>query len=499
MLPTIHSIEACADTQNLMPSALPPSKKRSLGDAQSETDFVSQPNAKRQKSNQAHRTPSSFWDNLSRQWLTRRALQEFDRRTVWPAASIPPHRTAKEYINLAKLQRFARHGGPGLDDIRGYWEPQASIEFRTAMASSQLNSKKRAETDGDSKTPSKRRRTSAYDPAFEQHLIDHGIYPDGYCDHSDDDDSSEVPRNWEEINARLAQPRRSLSPSRFTRKELLEFRKINKEALSESTVMSKVFPIIAGTPRIPSQENLIFGNLKDLTDGSIVQAQPDLYDGIRPSVLARQTREQLSEYIEPSSNTTAPLLPNFFAEAKGPKGSLDVCERQATYDGAIGARGIHAIRSYINPTTAFDDNAYTIVSTYHPKGALTMFTTHPVKPTNRMHETEYRMTQLGSYAMTGSPDVFRQGATAVRNSRELMREYREQFIKAANAKVLNADDGENGSSTQSLRSQSSNELARPDSETSADEGDNAHNANSVLGAMRPPPTKPSHRRAEKVP
>ena len=96
-------------------------RKRQLSEAGSKSDLSPQPTAKRPKleEHQRHGTPSSFWDNLSRQWLTRRALREFDRRTVWPTAPVPPHRTGQENVNLAKLKRFARHGGPSLSNIRG--------------------------------------------------------------------------------------------------------------------------------------------------------------------------------------------------------------------------------------------------------------------------------------------------------------------------------------------------------------------------------------------
>ena len=57
--------------------------------------------------------------------------------------------------------------------------------------------------------------------------------------------------------------------------------------------MSKAFPIIAGTADIPSQENLLFGNLKHLTDGSIIKAKPDCYGGSRPMDLNKQIREEL--------------------------------------------------------------------------------------------------------------------------------------------------------------------------------------------------------------
>ena len=128
------------------------------------------------------------------------------------------------------------------------------------MTSSQSSSRKRAKTGKESDTSSKTKKSSAYDPAFKQHLIDHGIYPHGY-DYGGDDDSV-YPDNWEEINDRLAQPRPSLSPSRFAREEFRTFEKTNMQALTEDKVMSKVFPIIAGTADIPSQENLPLENSK---------------------------------------------------------------------------------------------------------------------------------------------------------------------------------------------------------------------------------------------
>lgn len=105
----------------LAKASVPHKRKRQRSRVDSEADVSPQPTVKRQKleHHQRYRTPSSFWDNLSRQWLTRRALREFDRRTVWPATPVPPHRTGKENIDVAKVKRFARQGGPNLGDIRG--------------------------------------------------------------------------------------------------------------------------------------------------------------------------------------------------------------------------------------------------------------------------------------------------------------------------------------------------------------------------------------------
>lgn len=360
------------------------------------------------------------------------------------------------------------------------------------MDSSQSGSRKRARTGEGSATSSKSRKTSTYDRIFEQHLIDHGVYPEGYGDGS----NLQEPYNLEEIQARLIRPRASLSPSSFTRQKFLDFKKENQQALTENGVMSGAFRTMAGAVKIPHQENLSFGNLKHLTDGSIVPAQPDFYDGTLPEALSTQIRDELKTFIIPSTNPAAPCLPNFFTEGKGPKGATDVCKLQATYDGALGARAMHQLRSYIDPETAYDNNAYTINSTYHPSGLLTLYTTHPVKSKKANRECEYHMTQLDSYAMTGNPDKFREGASALRNGRELMDAIRKASVAAANAKALNAQSPGFGSSTQSLGTRSSNQPSHVDSETSADELALDHGVDSSTqrvagGTGKKRPTNPS--------
>lgn len=466
-----------------MPSEETPAsrnRKRQLcNKAEPTTDSPPPPTAKRRKLEiqQQYRTPSSFWDNLSRQWLTRRALREFDRRTVWPATPVPPDLTDKENIQVAQLKRFARHGGPILGSIRAYPEPGTATPSHQTMNSSQPDSRKRARTGIEPDTSSKSRRTSAYDPAFKQHLIDHGVYPEGYGGLR----NVQEPHNWEEIQARLAMPRGSLSPSRFGREAFWNFKEKNEDALTENTVTSKVFPIIAGTTNIPSEQNLLFGNLKDLTDGSIAKAKPDFYDGTRPDELHKQIRADLGPYIVPSKKTTAPCLPNFFTEAKESDGSPAVCKLQALYDGALGARGVHELRSYVDGEASYDNNAYTITSTYHGgTGDLTIYSTHPILSNDPQIAVEYRTTQLRGWKMTDAPNTFRQGASALRNARDWAQEQRKAIVAAANekrkdpiatgnGKALNTESSELDSSTHSILSPSTNELVDQESDTSTDE------------------------------
>lgn len=93
------------------------------------------------------RTPPEFYDNLSKLWLTKGTLREFDRRNDLSASSPPsslqsihksfnPHTPVQpkqktlltpspsEFLNhcpsncLEDLKQIARHGGPDLSDLR---------------------------------------------------------------------------------------------------------------------------------------------------------------------------------------------------------------------------------------------------------------------------------------------------------------------------------------------------------------------------------------------
>lgn len=337
------------------------------------------------------------------------------------------------------------------------------------MSESQSGSRSRASFPSASNRSTKpsTRKSSAYDPGFEQHLIDHGIYPEGH-----DDEGLEEPNNSKEIMDKIKQRRPSLSPSRFSRKDFLNFKQLNRDALTEKTVMRTIFPIVAGPADIHHAEDLPFRNLKDLTDGSISKAQPDFYDGSRPSELKKRVREDLGPFIVPSTNKSAPCLPNFFAEGKGPNGSAPIAKRQAVYDGALGARGVNKLQSYVDPELTHDNIAYTITSTYHGgTGTLSLYTTHLTPSRDSELPIEFRMTHLDSFAMTGNLDAFRQGATALRNARDWAKEQRDLLIAKANSKFQLAVPSDLISPAQSFQSQLVDEGVIAGSDTSV--GDRA--------------------------
>ena len=162
------------------------------------------------------------------------------------------------------------------------------------------------------------------------------------------------------------------------------------------------------------------------------------------------------------------MLSNFFLTAKKSDESVAEAKRQACYDGALGARGIHALQSYGRDKPVYDNNAYTITSTYHD-GTLKLYTIHPLKPTRPGSRPEYVMTQLKAFALTSDPETFRQGATAFRNGRDLAKEWRDGFIEAANKRVR-------GISIESQSSISTAVSALVESDTSANktEYENTH-------------------------
>ncbi|EED16134.1 hypothetical protein TSTA_012430 [Talaromyces stipitatus ATCC 10500] len=155
-----------------------------------------------------------------------------------------------------------------------------------------------------------------------------------------------------------------------------------------------------------------FRNLNHLIDGTLVLGNPDRYYGARPEQLNRRIRSELEDQIVLSTQHDLPIAPNFFLAAKGPDGSASVAKRQASYDGALGARRMHSLQEYGKDEPEFDNNAYTISSIYHD-GTLKMF--------------------------TNNPRTFQEGATWYQNGRDWAKEQRDEAIRRANEKVTQND------------------------------------------------------------
>jgi hypothetical protein len=156
---------------------------------------------------------------------------------------------------------------------------------------------------------------------------------------------------------------------------------VDAHALKEKQVVLLVIPIIEG--KISNNKcvwgGILFTNLDYLTDGTLVPSNPDIYYGARPEQLGWRVRDELYGHIIPSTQDDLPIVPNFFLAVKGPDGSGAVVKRQASYDGALGARDMRSTQSYGQDNPMYDNNAYTITSTYND-GTLKIFTSYPAQP-----------------------------------------------------------------------------------------------------------------------
>lgn len=199
---------------------------------------------------------------------------------------------------------------------------------------------------------SKARKSSAYNDNFEQHLIDYNIYPEGY-EHPESRSTPE-PNNSNQTHQDLLASRASLSPSRFPESVFRDFKRKNKTK-SEGSIRRNVIPLIAGDSNTPNESNMQFTNLIPLTDESTVEAVPDYFDGAKASDFHSVVRREL---VIPTKHANVPIIPNFFLEAKGPSGSVSVAEKQACYNGAHGARAMHALQNYKLAESTYDGNAY---------------------------------------------------------------------------------------------------------------------------------------------
>ncbi|CAK7228827.1 hypothetical protein SCUCBS95973_007010 [Sporothrix curviconia] len=270
------------------------------------------------------------------------------------------------------------------------------------------------------------KKSTPYNRDFDLHLSDHSIYPEY---------SSQEP-DLEAIMAALAMPRLSLAPIHFTKDEFKAFRMADARTKDEDDVTANVLPTILGAhdPSQVSARNTVFRNIAPLTDGTIVAAAPDIYYGAHPEELCRPVRNALSAHIIPSTMQDKPLAPNFFVEVKGPNGTAAVATRQARYDGAVGARAMHSLQNYGEKELKYDNQVYTYSSIYHGGfGTLKLFAHHVTASANKGGQPEYHMTHVDTWALTGNVDSFRRGVTAFRNARDLAKQHRDRFIRAANA------------------------------------------------------------------
>ena len=291
-------------------------------------------------------------------------------------------------------------------------------------------------------TQSNLKAASAYTADFEFNLQSAGVY---LATGPPATQKRPLPANMSQLEGILGKSR-SLSPTRYTDEFFQEFQTDNTNAFNETVVRAYILPKITGKNNngIPFQMNVVFNNLQRIhPKKKLVMAKPDWYSGINPSEIGEETLENLGPVVVPSKHLDLPCLPNLFVEVKGPDGLEKVSIRQAGYDAALGARGIHHFRQFIDPRPAslFDSSALTISAVlsggHATTSQLTFFATHCTRPTSALTTApvEYHMTRLKQYNLSDDLGGFQRGFMAFRNVRDWTSRVREDLVRRANNKL----------------------------------------------------------------
>jgi hypothetical protein len=277
-------------------------------------------------------------------------------------------------------------------------------------------------------------------------LVDGGVYPNGY-EYSDGQLPQE-PNNLDEVVQRLSQPQPALSSTVSDRK----FIDKNLGASTQDDVKALVISLFLGDTGSSNtaQKNVLFNNLTSPADSlkeeDLKKAKPDYYYGSRPEQANANVRKTLSRHIVPSSSTNLPIAPNFFIEVRGPKGRLEVAQRQAWYDGVIGARAMHSLLSYNNlKEPIYDNNIYTLSAVYDSKeGEIYIYGHSMAQPNTGETRPKSYTFKLGSWIMKTDKDSYVRGLTALKNAEEWAKEVREAAIKDANKMEFQTVENEEG-------------------------------------------------------
>lgn len=241
------------------------------------------------------------------------------------------------------------------------------------------------------------------------------------------------------------------------------------EARREQNVKTKVLPALLNAMGASegAEDDVPFTHIKPFADNN-TKAVPDYYYGAQPQQLDPTVRGALSGHILPQP--AYPIAPNFFLEAKGPNGSTAVALRQACHDGAIGARAMHSLQTYGQETPVYDNNIYSISSTYHA-GTLKMYGHSAAQPNGPGTQPEYYMHQLKGYSMTSDQETFLKGATAYKNAMDLTKEYRNTAIAHANEIAARPAEDDEELEEEEDRDTDDEESTDDDDEEGADDTD----------------------------
>lgn len=272
----------------------------------------------------------------------------------------------------------------------------------------------------------RRERLSAYDRNLEQHLADHGIH---ICQ-APHLDQGPLPANLNSITTRLDRPVLAVMPGRFSEAEYAKFQAASRQRNPD--IRRTLLPFLVGHATLPRERSLPFDNLEPLTWPINHVPAPAYFEGASPTTLEPRVRDDLAATIVPTKDGDAPVVPNFFIEARGRPAKADEEKRMAGLHGAYGARAMLTLQNFGREETVYDGKAWAFSAVYN-MDVLTLYAHHVEAPEGEGGRPWYHMTRLRTYQLTMGRTRFLEAARALRNIKDLAWANREAFILDANA------------------------------------------------------------------
>ena len=374
--------------------------------------------------------------------LTKRALKRHNRRESRSKPRFLDN--SNSLSHRSSLEQFARRGGPDLQDLRGHPEPSSkdspsakpghdrpSITPLKGQAA-EVSAAEAASTYA--RPPSRSSSTASTDSTISLSLL---LERANVRRPSFDEEPANL-QDW--MNA-IEKDHSCLASGAAIPAAHRRFRwAVHMSSLKEE-VMMDVFPAIRGELRYLRSVNRISPYMADLSDDDKrIIPRPDYMEGCQIGHANMRLREVLSPFIVFAEVEEAPFSSNFFTKVLGNSDTIDDAEKQARFDGALGARGIRMMLNIGKATEVFDGKAYTVTFIYF-HGCLRMWL-HFVALTGDPEHPRCYQTALASSWALGNPEGFREGVMAYRNAQDLAHDLREEIVRQAVATVDQMSDEE---------------------------------------------------------
>lgn len=218
-------------------------------------------------------------------------------------------------------------------------------------------------------------------------------------------------------------------PARFSEAEYAKFQAASLHR--DPDIRRTLLPFLVGHAALPSERSLPFDNLAPLTRPINHVPAPAYFEGASPTALEPRVRDDLATTIVPTRDGDAPVVPNFFIEARGKPAKADEEKRMAGLHGAYGARAMLALQNYGREEAVYDGKAWAFSAVYN-MDVLTLYAHHVEAPEGDGGRPQYHMTRLRTYQLTMGRTRFLEAARALRNVKDLAWANREGFILDAN-------------------------------------------------------------------